>query len=101
MEELRVRVRTEELKVKGSAEVIQREREAFYQHIKESEEANIKARVELAQRMKNDMAWYARMRQEKDAQESAESWREPGKRSPKRSSPVLNSRSEITRRAAL
>ena len=29
MEELRVRVRTEELKVKGSAEVIQREREAF------------------------------------------------------------------------
>lgn len=67
MEELRVRVRTEELKVKGSAEVIQREREAFYQHIKESEEANIKARIELAQRMKNDMAWYARMRQEKDA----------------------------------
>lgn len=67
MEELRVRVRTEELKVTGSAEVIQREREAFYQHIKESEEANIKARIELAQRMKNDMAWYARMWQEKDA----------------------------------
>lgn len=67
MEELRVRVGTEELKVKGSAEVIQREREAFYQHIKESEEANIKAIVELEQRMKNDMAWYARTQQEKDA----------------------------------
>lgn len=67
MEELRVRAGNEELKVKGSPETIQREREAFYQHIKESEEANIKARVELVQRMKNDMSWYARGRQEKNA----------------------------------
>lgn len=67
MEELRVRAGNEELKVKGSSETIQREREAFYQHIKEVEEANIKAKAELVQRMKNDMAWYARVRQEKDA----------------------------------
>ncbi len=67
MEELRVRAGNEELKVKGSSETIQREREAFYQHIKEVEEANIKARVEMVQRMKNDTAWYARMQQEKDA----------------------------------
>lgn len=68
MEELRVRAGNEELKVKGSSETIQREREAFYQHIKEVEEANIKAKAELMQRMKNDMAWYARVRQEKDAE---------------------------------
>ena len=67
MEELRVRAGNEELKVKGSSETIQREREAFYQHIKEVEEANIKAKAELVQRMKNDMAWYARVQQEKDA----------------------------------
>lgn len=66
MEELRVRAGNEELKVKGSPETIQREREAFYQHIKEIEEANIKAKAELVQRMKNEMAWYARVRQEKD-----------------------------------
>lgn len=66
MEELRVRAGNEELKVKGSSEVIQREREAFYQHIKEVEEVNIKAKVELVQRMKNDISWYARVRQEKD-----------------------------------
>lgn len=67
MEELRVRAGNEELKVKGSSETIQREREAFYQHIKEVEEANIKAKAELVQRMKNGMAWYARVQQEKDA----------------------------------
>lgn len=68
MEKLRVRAGNEELKVEGSGELIQREREAFYQHIKELEEVNVKARAEFAQRMKNDMAWYARMRQEKDAE---------------------------------
>mgnify|MGYP001115736980 FL=1 len=67
MEELRVRAGNEELKVKGSSETIQREREAFCQHIKEVEEANIKAKAELVQRMKNGMAWYARVQQEKDA----------------------------------
>lgn len=66
MEKLRVRVGSEELKVEGSSELIQREREAFYQHIKELEE--VKAKTEFAQRMKNDMVWYARMRQEKDAE---------------------------------
>lgn len=67
MEELRVRAGNEELKVKGSLYTIQREREAFFQHIKEVEEANIKAKAELVQVMKNDMAWYAKVRQEKDA----------------------------------
>lgn len=43
MEELRVRAGNEELNAKGSSETIQREREAFYQHIKEVEETNIKA----------------------------------------------------------
>ncbi len=66
MEELRVRVGNEELKVKGNPETIQREGEAFYQHIKEVEEANIKAKAELVQRVKNDMDWYERVRQEKD-----------------------------------
>lgn len=51
MEELRVRTRNEELKVKGSLELIQREREAFYQHIKETEEATAKAEAELVQNM--------------------------------------------------
>ena len=68
MEELRVRAGNEELEVKGNPETIQRAHEAFYQHIKEVEEANIKAKAELMQRMKNDMAWYARVRQEKDAE---------------------------------
>lgn len=51
MEELRVRTRNEELKVKGSLELIQREREAFYQHIKETEEVSAKAEAELVQNM--------------------------------------------------
>lgn len=67
MEKLRVRVGGKELKVEGSSELIQRERGAFYQHIKELEEVNVKAKAEFAQRMKNNMAWYARMRQEQDA----------------------------------
>nr|WP_300656645.1 DUF6273 domain-containing protein [uncultured Acetatifactor sp.] len=67
MEELKVRAGNEELKVKGNPETIQREREAFYQHIKEVEEGNIKEKVELEQRMKSNMAWYARAQQEKDA----------------------------------
>ena len=70
MEELRVRAGNEELEVKGNPETIQRAHEAFYQHIKEVEEANIKAKAELVQKMKNDMAWYARVRQEKDAENS-------------------------------
>ena len=61
MEELRVRAGNEELEVKGNPETIQRAHEAFYQHIKEVEEANIKAKAELVQKMKNDMAWYARV----------------------------------------
>ena len=68
MEKLRIRAGSEELKVEGSSELIQREREAFYQHIKELEEVNVKEKAEFTQRMKNDMAWYARMRQEKDAE---------------------------------
>lgn len=68
MEKLRVRAGSEELKVEGSSELIQREREAFYQHIKELIEVSAKAKAEFAQFMKNDMAWYARMGQEKDAE---------------------------------
>lgn len=70
MEELRLRAGREELKVKGSPEVLQREREAFYQHMKEIEEVNAKAKAEIVQKMREDIAWSARWRQEKEAEKA-------------------------------
>lgn len=52
MEELRVRSGREELKVKGTPETIQREREAFYQHIKEVAEVDANAMAELVEQMR-------------------------------------------------
>lgn len=63
MEELRIRAGKEEIKVSGSAETIERERSAFYQHIKELEEAESKAKAEIIQKMRASMSWNERAKQ--------------------------------------
>lgn len=47
MEEIRLKAGNEELRVKGSSDTIRREREAFYQHQKEVEEVNTKAKLAI------------------------------------------------------
>lgn len=63
MEELRIRAGREEIKVSGSAETIERERNAFYQHIKELEEAEAKTKAEIIQKMRASMSWNERAKQ--------------------------------------
>lgn len=60
MEEIRLKAGNEELRVKGSSDTIRREREAFYQHQKEVEEANTKAKLEFVERTRAKLAIYAK-----------------------------------------
>lgn len=60
MEEIRLKAGNEELRVKGSSGTIQREREAFYQHQKEVEEVNAKAKLEFMERTRAKLAIYAK-----------------------------------------
>lgn len=63
MEELRIRAGKEEIKVSGSAETIERERNAFYQHIKELEKAEVKTKAEIIQKIRASVSWNERAKQ--------------------------------------
>lgn len=56
MEELRLKAGNEELEVKGSPETIQQQSQAFYQHQKELEEMNVRAKTEFMEKLKNKMS---------------------------------------------
>lgn len=60
MEEIRLKAGNEELRVKGSSDTIQREREAFYQHQKEVVEVSVKAKLEFMERTRATLASYAK-----------------------------------------
>lgn len=56
MEELRLKAGNEELEEKGSPETIKQQSQAFYQHQKELEEMNVKAKTEFMERLKTKMS---------------------------------------------
>ena len=54
METLRIRAGSEELKVEGSQELIERERKAFYEHLSDIEARSVKAREMVMNRLRAD-----------------------------------------------